>query len=158
MRAVAKAAGTNTPAVYRRFRSREEMLRALVLLYQDELFKRIEPCASLPEIAQAYLDFALERPREYQLMMSGLIARMAKQRPTLDLVIDRATGWLGGTRAENQSLVYALTSLLHGCAMLTISRMALQQTSSVLIESARQAVEILIAKESKFRKSNAAAK
>ena len=30
MRAVAKAAGTNTPAVYRRFRTREQILRALV--------------------------------------------------------------------------------------------------------------------------------
>jgi len=33
MRAVAKAAGTNTPAVYRRFRTREDILRALVLRY-----------------------------------------------------------------------------------------------------------------------------
>src|SRR6266567_46791 len=46
MRAVAKAAGTNTPAVYRRFRTREQILRALVQSYQEELFWLVEPCGS----------------------------------------------------------------------------------------------------------------
>ena len=34
MRAIAKAAGTNTPAMYRRFRTRADILRALVSSYQ----------------------------------------------------------------------------------------------------------------------------
>src|SRR5215472_12898796 len=108
MRAIAKAAGTNTPAVYRRFRKREDILRALVELYQRELFERLQPCRSLHEMAQVFLKFALERPREYELMMSGLLARMAQGRPNLDFVIGRATEWFGGARAENEALVYGL--------------------------------------------------
>src|SRR6266571_3778489 len=57
MRAVAKAARTNTPAVYRRFRNREEILRALVTYYQQEFFKVLQPCRSLQEVGQVYLDF-----------------------------------------------------------------------------------------------------
>ena len=37
MRAIANIADTNTPALYRRFRNREEILRALVESYQGEL-------------------------------------------------------------------------------------------------------------------------
>src|ERR1022692_3070050 len=37
MRAVAKAAGTNTPAVYRRFRNREDILRALLRRIQQDV-------------------------------------------------------------------------------------------------------------------------
>src|SRR5713226_3827376 len=73
MRAVANAAGTNTPAVYRRFRNREDILRALVRYYQQELFKVFQHCGSLQELSQAYIDFALHRPREYELLNSGLV-------------------------------------------------------------------------------------
>src|SRR5947199_9201632 len=76
MRAVAKAAGTNTPAVYRRFRTRDQILGALVKSYQEERIWLVEPSRSLQEVAICYLDFALRRPRESQLIMSGLLARM----------------------------------------------------------------------------------
>ena len=41
MRAVAQAAGTNTPAVYRRFRNREEILRALLRRIQQDVVEAL---------------------------------------------------------------------------------------------------------------------
>src|SRR5271154_3074006 len=67
MRAVARAAGTNTPAVYRRFRSREDILRALWQQTRREIFQQLEPCPSVEAACERYLDFALRHPHEYEL-------------------------------------------------------------------------------------------
>lgn len=42
MRRVAQAAGTNTPAVYRRFRDREDILRALLQRIRLEIAAELE--------------------------------------------------------------------------------------------------------------------
>lgn len=153
MRAIAKAAGTNTPAVYRRFKSREEIMRALVRLYQQELFQDLEPCRSLQEIAKAYVNFALRRPREYQLMMSGLLARAGKARPNVDFVLQCASRWLGGDVEDHFPLVYALASLLHGHVMLKISESVPQRPGYEMDEVLKTVVDLLIANEAKLRKS-----
>src|SRR5208282_5262375 len=67
MRAVAKAAGTNTPAVYRRFQDREEIVQALMRRMQLEVRDALRPSRSPEEFCQRYLEFALSRPHEYQL-------------------------------------------------------------------------------------------
>jgi AcrR family transcriptional regulator len=121
MRAVAKAAGTNTPAVYRRFRTREDILRALVVRYQRQLYQQLVGCRSLPEIAKAFLDFALRQPREYELMMSGLLGRMTEERPNIDLLAHRCAEWMGGSARDHEELVLAIVAHAHGTAMLRLS-------------------------------------
>jgi AcrR family transcriptional regulator len=121
MRAVAKAAGTNTPAVYRRFRTREDILRALVLRYQRQLYEQLASCRSLTELAKAFLDFALRQPREYELMMSGLLGRMTEERPNIDLLAHRCAEWFGGAARDHQELVLAIVAHAHGTAMLKLS-------------------------------------
>ncbi|SRR5258708_37662242 len=121
MRAVAKAAGTNTPAVYRRFRTREQILRALVQEYQLQLFKAIAACNSAPEAAERILDFALEHPREYELVTSGLLARTTKDRPGVDYATYRCAEWMGGSPKDHEGLIFALWALVHGMALLRIS-------------------------------------
>ena len=59
MRAVAKAAGTNTPAVYRRFCNRKDILRALLRRIQKDVADAIRPCQSPEEVCQRYLEYAL---------------------------------------------------------------------------------------------------
>jgi AcrR family transcriptional regulator len=154
MRAVAKAAGTNTPAVYRRFRNREELLRALVTYYQQEFFKVLQPCRSLQEVGQAYLDFVLGRPREYLLMNSGLIGRVSKTRPNLDFVVERTSEWLGGAPGEHTPLVLALWALAHGAAMLKISGSVQEENFPTLREAFSQAIDILVANEKKLRQKD----
>jgi AcrR family transcriptional regulator len=154
MRAIAKAAGTNTPAVYRRFRGREEILQTLVQFYQRELFETLEPCTSLREMAGRYLDFAVRRPREYELIMSGLLAK-AGSRPNFDLALNRSSEWLGGSPADHAPLIHALYSLVHGHAMLTMFGSVKEQAGSLRAALLR-AVDVLVSNEAKIRKSQEA--
>ena len=67
MRAVAQAAGTNTPAVYRRFRNREDILRALLRRIQQDVVSALQPCSCAEEACERYLEFAVSHPYEYEL-------------------------------------------------------------------------------------------
>lgn len=150
MRAVAEAAGSNTPAVYRRFRSRNQLLLALVEQYQSELFHTLEPCRSLQQFALSYFDFALSRPREYELMMSGTLARVRKAQPNVDLLLSRCAEWLGGAPEDYRNLGLALSYLAHGAVMTALSDRRAREdpaTRRVFI----QAVHILAAKAKGFR-------
>lgn len=151
MRAVAKAAGTNTPAVYRRFRNRDDILSAVVRSYQQELLAELQLCRSLQQVAKVYLDFALRRPREYQLMMSGLLARMSKYRPSLNYVVNQTSEWLGGRLGEHRALVYAMAALADGTAMFTITGFLQEEDLAILHAAFAKAVEVLIANEERFR-------
>jgi AcrR family transcriptional regulator len=147
MRAVATAAGTNTPAVYRRFRNREEILHALVGAYQQELYGGLVTCRSPEEAAECLLDFALGNPREYELIMSGLLARMTTERPNFELMAYRCAEWFGGSAKEHEGMVFAIWALVHGTAMLRItgivrdsdlvrSRKAFRKYLEVIVENA----------------------
>lgn len=144
MRAIARAAHTNTPAVYRRFRDREEILRALVASYQAEIFREVEPATSIPDLLNRVLRFALRHPREYQLMTSGLLARVTKERPNVDRAILRVSSWLGGTPDDNRELAMALWSLMHGLIMLKISGTMREEEYPVALAAFHKAVGILV--------------
>jgi AcrR family transcriptional regulator len=121
MRKVAITAGTNTPAVYRRFRNKKDILRALLGRNQDALFNTLRPCSSLLEASQLALEFALSHPREYELITSGLFSKVSDRRPNVEFLKQRSAEWLGGVPEDHTSLVIALWSLMHGTAMLLIS-------------------------------------
>ena len=150
MRAVAKAAGTNTPAVYRRFRSREELLRSLVDRFRRDLYSVLEPCQTHQEFAQAYLKFALNRPREYEVINSGLLARL-NDRPNFDFAARRSADWLGGTPAENRRLIFAIAALAHGTALYIITRTVLDGDVEELKAAFARSVDALVANAEKLR-------
>jgi AcrR family transcriptional regulator len=70
MRAVARAARTNTPAVYRRFKDRRDLVRGLLLRIAARIRKDFEGGTTLEEMAEAYVDSALRQPHEYELFYS----------------------------------------------------------------------------------------
>jgi AcrR family transcriptional regulator len=150
MRAIARAAGTNTPAVYRRFRDREDILRALVASYQEQLFRELEPSRSLPELLERVLGFALGQPQEYGLMTSGLLARVTKTRPAVEMAIVKATQWLGGSVKENRSLVMAVWSMTHGLIMLRISGTMNEEDFPIARAAYYKAVEFLVENREQF--------
>jgi AcrR family transcriptional regulator len=150
MRAVARAARSNTPAVYRRFRNRDELLRALVESYQRDLFKTLEPCRSLREFAECYLDFAFRRPREYQLLMSGLLARIRKEKPNFNLLLRRGAEWLGGSPEDYEDLALVLFCLAHGTVMHVLSR-NIDEHESHVRKVFMRGVDVLVANVEKFR-------
>jgi AcrR family transcriptional regulator len=68
MRAVAREARTNTPSVYRRFRTREDILRALLQRIRLELAAQVESAATPQEGCERFLEFAVSHPHEYLLL------------------------------------------------------------------------------------------
>ena len=67
LRAVARIARTNTPAVYRRFPHRDDILRALLQQTKQEVFQQLTAASSVEDACERYLDFALSHPHEYEL-------------------------------------------------------------------------------------------
>jgi AcrR family transcriptional regulator len=122
MRAVARAAKSNTPAIYRRFRNRKQILRALLLSAQDDLYKVVQHCNSAEEIARAVFEFALSRPQEYQLVTAGLFARLNEPQPNFEFARKQLAQWFGGTPKDQTRLTVALFAVVHGTAMLLISK------------------------------------
>ena len=82
MRALAKAARTNTPAIYRRFRNKKDLLRAIVRRAQQDLFVVLEPCRSFEEAAERILTFALETRMTTNSLLRGCSPRSAVRGPT----------------------------------------------------------------------------
>jgi len=151
MRAVAKLAGTNTPAVYRRYRNREEILRALVEYYQQEVAKQVQPCGSLQEMAQKYAEYALKHPQEHQLMMSGLLARTTKLRPNFEFALSRTAEWLGGSAHDHRRLLLAIVALIDGVVLLKNTGWVREEDGPALSEGFAKAVDVLVKNESQFR-------
>ena len=151
MRAVAKLAGTNTPAVYRRYRNREEILRALVESYQLEVAKQLQPCRSLQEMAKKYAEYAWSCPQEHQLMMSGLLARTTKLRPNFEFALSRTAEWLGGQAQDHRRLMLAIVSLIDGVVLLKNTGWVREEDLPALSEGFAKAMDVLVENESKFR-------
>jgi AcrR family transcriptional regulator len=133
MRAVAKAAGTNTPAVYRRFQDRQDILRALLRRIQQDVAEALRPCSSPEEACQRYLEFAVSHAHEYELFYthaselshparSDHAPPLSEHRPTMKLMENKLAERLGGSAADHTRLSLALWTMAHGTAMLLISR------------------------------------
>src|SRR5579862_4008067 len=154
MRAVARAAGTNTPAVYRRFRNREDILRALLQRIQQEVGAALRPCRSPQELCETYLNYALHHPHEYELFYehayqlppprAGRPAPLRESRPAMALVEARLAECLGGSPDDHTKLGLALWVMAHGAAMILISKAIPQEHATDLRKTFGAAVETLI--------------
>jgi len=155
MRAVAEAARTNTPAVYRRFRTRDDILRALLRRVQKDVVDAMRPCQSPEEACERYLDFALAHPHEYELFYEHACqlppaARkragvpLRETRPTMALMEEKLANRLGGAPADHTRLSLALWMTTHGTAMVLISKAIPDHLRAELRSAYTAAVETLI--------------
>jgi AcrR family transcriptional regulator len=69
LRAVAREAGTTTPTVYKRFRNKQALRKALAERVRLQLNEYLFTANSLEDACRRYLDFAQEHPYEYQLLV-----------------------------------------------------------------------------------------
>src|ERR1700740_1813641 len=67
-RAVAREAGTSTPTVYKRFRNKEALRRALAERIRLQLNEYLFAASFLEGVCRGYLVFAEEHPHEYRLL------------------------------------------------------------------------------------------
>jgi len=136
LRAVARAAGTNTPSVYRRFRDRDDILRGVLHRIRLEIAAAIESAASAEESCERYLDYALRHPHEYELFYrhnydlhysprSSRAGVRPVPQPARDAMRRKLTEKLGESQADLECLLMALWMVAHGAAMLLIGKLIL---------------------------------
>jgi AcrR family transcriptional regulator len=150
MRALAKQARTNTPAVYRRFRNRDAILHAIVDRYRRDSYITMEPCKSLEEMAHAMLDLALVHPREYTLIYSELLSKVPG-RSSFEFAKKRAAEWLGGSPDDHIDMILALSALIHGTAMLLISGAVTKERQARMRSAFSASVKVLLRDTAMFR-------
>ncbi len=147
MRAVARMAGTTTPTVYQRFRDKQDILKALRLQAQQDLVNVLQPARSPAQACQRYLDFAVRRPKEYELLITGLDSRIwAKEpKPSLELMKQNLGLRSGGSPHDHASMALALWSLLHGTASLLVASKSHAKLRRQLRRACLEVFETLIA-------------
>ena len=121
MRSVADSAGTTTPTVYKRFRSKEELLLALAMRERDRYVARQARRKSLEDAVQGYLEWAVSHPHEYALIYGpqwSLILSAESRRPGLRWTAEQLAKRHGGKPDDYQEITSALWLLLHGAAHL----------------------------------------
>jgi len=166
MRDLAHAARTNTPAVYRRFRQRDDILRALLQRSRQEVFQKLQTASSVEEACERYVDFAVSHPHEYELyylheyklFYSDTTARgvtlnqvIKQKRPLVEFFKGRLAAQLGGVPDDYTHLTLAIWALVHGTATLLIAKTILPQHAAEMREACRTSVETLLREPGRLR-------
>ena len=151
MRALAKAARTNTPAIYRRFKDRKDILRALLLRARTKQVEAIQSARSLEEAIDLYIDFALHNPWEYELYylqehepLRPAVSRSPEIGPGFIWLQQQLAARLGGSPDEHASLGLAIWGLAHGTVMLLISKVVPLARAAQLRAGCRDAIAALL--------------
>jgi AcrR family transcriptional regulator len=165
LRAVAKAAGTNTPAVYRRFKDRRDLVRGLLMRIVGRVGRTLDAGETIEEMAESYVNLALDDPHEYELFYtygrelspargSGRPKPIRESRPNFALVEQRLAKRLGGSPEEHTQLALALWALMHGNTMLLLSKSIPDGHEEELRAACRTAVKSLLERAGKFSEAN----
>jgi len=164
LRAVARAAGTNTPAVYRRFKDRHELIRGLLLRIVERLGRQFAAGKTVEDMLEVYVQYALEEPHEYELFYTyghelnqkkrpGPLRPIRESRPNFALVEHRLAKQLGGSSEEQTRLTLALWALAHGTSTLLLSKSLPQGHEEDLRSVTRTAVKVLLDGAARFREA-----
>ena len=161
MRAVARAAGTNTPAVYRRFKDRRDLVRGLLRHIGTRIRRHFEQGQTIEGMAEAYVDYGLKLPHEYELfytyaremiLTEGIRHAPAdpEYRPNFALVERLLAKRLGGSPEDHTQLALAIWSTLHGTTMLLLTKAIPSGHAEEMRSACRSAVKALLDGAAKF--------
>ncbi len=165
MRAVARAAGTNTPAVYRRFKDRQDLVRGLLRRIAGQIRIHFAAAQSVEDMAEAYVNYALRLPHEYELFYShvhelspprgtGRPRPIGESRPNFAFVQQQLATKLGGSPEDHTHLALAMWATLHGTATLLLSKSIPGGHEEELRAACRAAVKTLLAGAGQFSQGN----
>ena len=120
LRAVAREAGTTTPTVYKRFRNKEALRKALAERIRSQLHEYLFAAKSLEDVCRRYLGYSEEHPHEYQLLVYSWsdIFHPDLPRPGRQWVMTQFANRFGGAPQDYSRCFYALFLLAHGAASL----------------------------------------
>jgi AcrR family transcriptional regulator len=155
MRAVARAAKTNTPAVYRRFKDRKDLVKALLLRIALRIREHFQQGESIEDMAEAYVEYAIKMPHEYELFYSharelsppkgqGKAKPIRDSRPNFALVEQLLAKRLGGAPEDHTQLALEVWATLHGTTMLILQKSIPDGHEEELREACRAAVRVLL--------------
>jgi AcrR family transcriptional regulator len=155
MRAVARAARTNTPAVYRRFKNRRDLVRGVLRSVAGRIREHFVVGKDIEAMADAYVDYALKLPHDYELFYAHSYAMsppkgkgrprpIRESRPNFDLLEQLLAQRLGGAPADHTQRALAIWGLLHGTCMLLVSESIPEGHEEELREACRVAVRALL--------------
>ncbi|MGA2344725.1 MAG: TetR/AcrR family transcriptional regulator [Candidatus Sulfotelmatobacter sp.] len=165
LRAVAKAAGTNTPAVYRRFKDRRDLVKGLLMQTVSRLAKSFSAVENIEKLAETYVESALADPHAYELFYtyghelsppkgSGRPKPIRDSRPNFALVERRLAERLGGQPEDHTQMALALWALMHGNTMLLLSKSIPEGHEEELRSACRGAVKALLDGAASFPEKN----
>jgi AcrR family transcriptional regulator len=118
LRNVARAAGTTTPTIYKRFHSKEALRLALARHIWQELIEQIVASSRIEETYRRYLRFSEAHPEEYKVLMAAWAEVFASERERAGEIwlLDQLANRFGGKPEEYVPVYYALLLLCHGAA------------------------------------------
>ena len=161
MRAVARAAGTNTPTVYRRFQNRRDILSALAGQIRHQLVKTLEATRTPREACIKYVEFATAHPYEFRLVCVSTLERShanrsQRQSAVWTTVMVNSLGKMlaeesSGSQIDRKRLSLSLLALAHGTATLLLSHTLSRQGSRDLQVAFQAAVDYLLSTERNAR-------
>jgi AcrR family transcriptional regulator len=123
LRSVARAAGTTTTTVYKRFRNKEALLLALAELAQGRITATTISAPTIEDSYRRFLQFADKHPHEYQLLWGPAWAELLgpeRPRPIKAWLLEQFAARFGGEPKDYILSYYALFLLVHGTANLLI--------------------------------------
>jgi AcrR family transcriptional regulator len=155
MRAVARAAKTNTPAVYRRFKDRRDLVKALLLRIAVRIREHFQAGETIEDMAEAFVEYALRLPNEYLLFYShvrelsppkgsGKARPIRESRPNFALLEKLLAKRLGGEPEQHTQLALGIWATLHGTTMLLLQKSIPEGHEEELRQACRLAVRALL--------------
>ena len=119
LRAVARASGTTTTTVYKRFRNREALLDAVAERAYQRLIAELTSAPAVEEVYRRHLHFAEKHPREYELIFGVKWTEIfgpGRPRPVESWFLEQLALRFGGEPKDYVYAHVALFLLAHGAA------------------------------------------
>ena len=159
LRVLARAARTNTPAIYRRFRNRREIVRAMLFRFRRDFYEAIASVPTMEAAVGPYLDFALSQPRRYELFFAhqhllrqwlpGRSATDREKNPSFFWGLEKLSEELGGPPERHIPLLISIWTMAHGTASLLISEAVDPKSEPEMRAECESAVRLLIREAAK---------
>lgn len=121
LRSVARAAGTTTTTVYKRFENKDALVIALAEMVQAGITAETTSAATIEQAYRRFLAFAEKHPQEYNLLWGPAwpeIYGPGRPRPIKEWLLENFAARFGGRPKDYVRLYYALFLLVHGTATL----------------------------------------
>jgi AcrR family transcriptional regulator len=158
LRSVARAAGTTTTTVYKRFRNKEAILLALAELVHARITARTISAATIEDSYRRFLKFADQHPHEYRLLWGPAWAELLgpeRPRPIKEWLLNKFAARFGGKPKDYVLSYYALFLLVHGTASLLIVTRD-RRTKAEMVDSCLAVCDALVANTEVLKKPRSA--